>query len=563
MRFALLRRMRKQKSSGRQMKAFSCCRGLPIYDFHRVFQLSLTGVFAVAALSAATAPVVTMVSPIVPQQFQTITITGSGFGTMPAYNGNSSYIRITDLTSGWSAGNSESCGPIYGCPDPVTLAVSSWTDSQIIIIGFTQGYGQSQHTLKLGDHTELYVWNPQTDVGPATYENVVQATGGNTGTSSSCASGSGAAGTGSVCVTMVSPIVPQQFQTITITGSGFGTMQGYNGNSSYIRITDLTSGWSAGNSESCGPIYGCPDPVTLAVSSWTDSQIIIIGFTQGYGQSQHTLKLGDHTELYVWNPQTDVGPATYENVVQATGGNTGTSSSCASGSGAAGTGFVCVTMVSPIVPQQFQTITITGSGFGTMQGYNGNSSYIRITDLTSGWSAGNSESCGPIYGCPDPVTLAISTWTDSQIVVIGFTGGYGQGQYALNIGDHTELYIWNPQTDLGPATYENVVQAAASTLPLIESGGVVSASAFGEFTSAAAGTWIEIYGSNLASDTRSWTGADFNGNDAPTSLDGTSVTIAGQLGFVDYISPTQVNALIPSNVPTGQQQTHHHHPCRN
>jgi hypothetical protein len=39
-------------------------------------------------------------------------------------------------------------------------------------------------------------------------------------------------------------------------------------------------------------------------------------------------------------------------------------------------------MVSPIVSQQFQTITITGNGFGTLQAYNGNSSYIRITDLT-------------------------------------------------------------------------------------------------------------------------------------------------------------------------------------
>jgi hypothetical protein len=69
------------------------------------------------------------------------------------------------------------------------------------------------------------------------------------------------------------------------------------------------------------------------------------------------------------------------------------------------------------VPNHHQT----GSGFGTLQAYNGNSSYI--TDLTTDWSGGNSESCGPIYGCPDPVALAVSSWTDSQIVIIGFTGG--------------------------------------------------------------------------------------------------------------------------------------------
>jgi uncharacterized protein (TIGR03437 family) len=97
------------------------------------------------------------------------------------------------------------------------------------------------------------------------------------------------------------------------------------------------------------------------------------------------------------------------------------------------------------------------------------------------------------------------------------------------------------------------VQVYQPAFPTPSIGGVVSASAFGEFASAAPGSWIEIYGSNLASDTRGWTGADFTGINAPTSLDGTSVTIGGQNAFIDYISPGQVNALIPSNVPTGVQ----------
>jgi hypothetical protein len=81
----------------------------------------------------------------------------------------------------------------------------------------------------------------------------------------------------------------------------------------------------------------------------------------------------------------------------------------------------------------------------------------------------------------------------------------------------------------------------------------VSASSFGEFTSVSPGSWIEIYGSNLAVDTRSWLASDFNGFNAPTSLDGTSVTIGGQAAFIDFISPGQVNALVPSNVATGTQ----------
>jgi uncharacterized protein (TIGR03437 family) len=83
---------------------------------------------------------------------------------------------------------------------------------------------------------------------------------------------------------------------------------------------------------------------------------------------------------------------------------------------------------------------------------------------------------------------------------------------------------------------------------------VVGASAFGKSTSIAPGSWIEIYGSNLASNTRPWATTDFSGVNAPTSLDGTSVSIGGQQAFIAFISPGQVNAQVPSNVGTGVQQ---------
>jgi uncharacterized protein (TIGR03437 family) len=91
------------------------------------------------------------------------------------------------------------------------------------------------------------------------------------------------------------------------------------------------------------------------------------------------------------------------------------------------------------------------------------------------------------------------------------------------------------------------------TIPLIADKGIISAGAFGGFTSVAPGSWIEIYGSNLAADSRLWSGADFNGVNAPTSLDGTKVTVGGQFAFVSYVSPTQVNVQVPSNVGTGSQ----------
>jgi uncharacterized protein (TIGR03437 family) len=65
---------------------------------------------------------------------------------------------------------------------------------------------------------------------------------------------------------------------------------------------------------------------------------------------------------------------------------------------------------------------------------------------------------------------------------------------------------------------------------------------------------MEIYGVNLANViSQTWTGADFKGNAAPTAIGGTTVTIGGQPAFIDYVSPSQVNAQVPSNVAPGPQ----------
>lgn len=97
------------------------------------------------------------------------------------------------------------------------------------------------------------------------------------------------------------------------------------------------------------------------------------------------------------------------------------------------------------------------------------------------------------------------------------------------------------------------VTAQIAVQPTIKTGGVVSASAFGQFTSAAPGSWIEIYGANLAASTRSWTTADFTGTSAPTSLDGTRVQIGGLAAYIDFVSPNQVNVQIPTGVGPGPQ----------
>ncbi len=85
------------------------------------------------------------------------------------------------------------------------------------------------------------------------------------------------------------------------------------------------------------------------------------------------------------------------------------------------------------------------------------------------------------------------------------------------------------------------------------SGTVISAGAYGAFDSVTTGTWMEIYGENLAASSAEWGGSNFNGVNAPTSLNGTSVTVGGQPAFVYYINPGQVDALVPGTIGIGPQ----------
>ena len=126
---------------------------------------------------------------------------------------------------------------------------------------------------------------------------------------------------------------------------------------------------------------------------------------------------------------------------------------------------------------------------------------------------------------------------------------------ALVQGSNGKLYGTTSlsATSSNGTVFSETIASAPSSGPVISSGGIISAYAFGGATAVAPGSWIEIYGTNLAADARAWTVADFNGINAPTSLDGTYVTIGGQRAFIDYISPGQVNVQVPSNVGTGQQ----------
>jgi len=74
---------------------------------------------------------------------------------------------------------------------------------------------------------------------------------------------------------------------------------------------------------------------------------------------------------------------------------------------------------------------------------------------------------------------------------------------------------------------------------------------FGGKAGFSSNTYVEIYGQNFSSTQRLWGGSDFSGSNAPTSLDGVSVTVNGKPAFVYYISPNQININTPEDTATG------------
>ena len=93
--------------------------------------------------------------------------------------------------------------------------------------------------------------------------------------------------------------------------------------------------------------------------------------------------------------------------------------------------------------------------------------------------------------------------------------------------------------------------APTAEVPTVAPEGVVSATAFKSSAVTAPGSWLEIFGANLSPTTRGWASSDFTGNAAPTSLENVSVTIGGKSAYVAYVSPTQLNVLVPEGVAIG------------
>jgi uncharacterized protein (TIGR03437 family) len=144
-------------------------------------------------------------------------------------------------------------------------------------------------------------------------------------------------------------------------------------------------------------------------------------------------------------------------------------------------------------------------------------------------------------------------------IVLSAASGSAPGTFSVSI---------NP-TNLAAGTYTSAVQITAAgatgspapvAITLVVQGSqpaptITAAGNAGSFqTNFASATWVSIYGTNLSTSTYTWQASDFSNGLLPTSLQGVSVTIDGIPAYVDYISPTQINALAPDDANTGPVQ---------
>jgi uncharacterized protein (TIGR03118 family) len=130
------------------------------------------------------------------------------------------------------------------------------------------------------------------------------------------------------------------------------------------------------------------------------------------------------------------------------------------------------------------------------------------------------------------------------------------GLWALQVGnggsggDANAVYFTAgiPGPDMGNHGLFGRLQAA----PILSATNVVNGASFQP--ALAPNTWVTITGGNLSGTTRVWDNDDFVNSTLPEDIDSVSVTLNGTYAYVEYVSPGQLNVLLPVGLASGQVQ---------
>lgn len=101
----------------------------------------------------------------------------------------------------------------------------------------------------------------------------------------------------------------------------------------------------------------------------------------------------------------------------------------------------------------------------------------------------------------------------------------------------------------GPDNGNHGLLGRLQSAPVVTASSVVNGASFQP--GIAANTWVTITGANLSGTTRIWNDGDFINGALPTDVDNVSVTVNGTNAYVEYVSPTQLNVLMPVGLAAG------------
>jgi uncharacterized protein (TIGR03437 family) len=172
---------------------------------------------------------------------------------------------------------------------------------------------------------------------------------------------------------------------------------------------------------------------------------------------------------------------------------------------------------------------------------NGSGQLILCQDGRERSASGNCATAAPLefieHSRPSTTNTFEFDWTPPANASAGNVRFYVAANAANGNGQQTGDRIYT-------ANYTVAVREAGGNLPAITAtNGVVNGASFAP--GVVSGAWTTIFGTNLASTTKDWTGAIGADGSFPTSLEGTSVTIDGKPAFIYFISPTQLNVQAP------------------
>jgi len=175
----------------------------------------------------------------------------------------------------------------------------------------------------------------------------------------------------------------------------------------------------------------------------------------------------------------------------------------------------------------------------------GAGSFFALSPLNAASCGNQSAQFGFSWAAATNVEIHINSPTGTLLGQFGPVGTTSLG----GVADGTSFFLVQAPSGSSPVVLASALAhvladncSSASILPL----GLANAASFAR-NSIAPNSLATIFGTNLSSST-----AQANGSPYPTSLGGVSVSLAGQLCPLWYVSPGQINFAVPSNIPPGR-----------